>query len=359
MIKREGKVPVELVVALMLVGWTNAQNTNTTPANQQTTAANQPTTTPNQPATTNTPNTSTTQRTTSQSANTNTPTTTAQSVVVTGVPTGSTASTTSPLSTISVGGGLDVPTIAGYGIPTPMVPWTAGAPFMMKSNLPEGTIFIAVGAILGAMGAAVLLWRALVAWSLHRSVKKANEKLSMGQVGSAKLVKGGFTQSSLALAGSNMSLDHLSAPQRKPTRTSLAPSVAAARNSSLFFSPTAGAGQQTSGTYSSINRSSGMLPSGYYAAPGAQAPNTSYIGGNGSRNSVYGARTSQYNISPPSSPGLPPSRDGLSNHGQGIYNQPSTSTLNLHVPGNRQPGGRAPSANLDDLFGNDPMSARR
>jgi hypothetical protein len=343
------KAVVQLAVVLMVAGWANAQNT--TPA-QQATTAKPATTAANPPAATNTP--ATQANTSKTTANTNSVTTTAGTAVITGVPTGGSA-TTDPGS-FSIG---DVPTIAGYGIPTMMVPWTAGAPFMAKSDLPEGTVFIAVGALLGAMGAAVLLWRGLVAWSLHRSVKKANEKLIMGNTG--KLQKGGYTQSSLALGNSNMSLDHLAAPPRKLTRSSIAPSLAA-RNSSLFFSPTAGAGLQTSGTYSSINRSSGMLPSGFYAAPGAAVPGTAYVGGNGARSSIYGGgRASQYNGSPPSSPGLPPSRGGMSNHGHShMYNQPSTSTLNLNIPGGHsQPGMRAPSANLDDLFGNDPSSARR
>jgi len=346
MARREEKVAVQLAVALLLAGWANAQNTPS-PQTPAATAAQTPAA--NTPASQNTQQT----QTPTQSNANNTPTPSAKGVTITGVPSGSSSSAT-PAGTFN--GPSDLPTIAGYGIPTMIVPWTQGAPFMAKSSLPEGTVFIAVGALLGAMGAAVLLWRGVVAWSLHRSVKKANEKLMMQSTG--KLSKGGFTQSSLALGSSNMSLDHLSASTRKITRTSMAPSVTAARNSSLFFSPTAGAGQQTSGTYNSMNRSSGMLPSGFYAAPGAAAPGTAYVGGNGTGRSTYG-RTSQYNVSPPSSPGLPPSRGGGSSHGHGIYNQPSTSSLNLHLPSHAHPGGRAPSANLDDLFGNDPMAARR
>jgi hypothetical protein len=63
-----------------------------------------------------------------------------------------------------------LPTIAGAGIPTLVIPFTANAPFMQKSSLPEGTFFIAVGAVLAFLGAGVLLWRLLVAWSINRSV---------------------------------------------------------------------------------------------------------------------------------------------------------------------------------------------
>ncbi len=45
---------------------------------------------------------------------------------------------------------------------------------MNRSTLPDGTVFIAVGAILGAFGTAIsLLWRGIVACLLHRSVDGA------------------------------------------------------------------------------------------------------------------------------------------------------------------------------------------
>ncbi|KAF2669526.1 hypothetical protein BT63DRAFT_455507 [Microthyrium microscopicum] len=359
---RRKDMSLQLVVALLLTGWASAQNNNN---NQQTTTQannNQQTTTAAQPATTATTNNNNNQQTNSQTGNTQTSQTNQGTTQgITGIPTATTASSTitSASSTIDAGSGpTDLPTIAGYGIPTMVVPWTAGAPFMYKSSLPEGTVFICVGALLGAMGAAVLIWRGLVAWSLHRSVKRANRNLLAPTDG--KLSKGGYGNSTIALASANMhSMDHLATPAKKPiARASLAQTPAAARNSSLFFSPTAGAGHHTPGTYNSnsVNRSSSYLPSGYYAAPGAAAPGATQIGSGTSR---AHARQSRYEVSPPSSPGLPPSRGGASIHGgQQMYTQPSISSLNLHVPGNAQPGGRAPSANLDELFGNDPHTRR-
>ncbi|TKA72127.1 hypothetical protein B0A49_04429, partial [Cryomyces minteri] len=70
---------------------------------------------------------------------------------------GSTASTT----TNSVFHLTGLPTIEGAGIPTLVIPYTAGAPFMQKSVLPQGTVFICVGAILGFLGACVLAWRGI------------------------------------------------------------------------------------------------------------------------------------------------------------------------------------------------------
>lgn len=56
--------------------------------------------------------------------------------------------------------------------PTVTVPPTAGAPYMQTSSTPEGAVFIAVGAVLGFLGLAVLAWRGLVAWSVNRSVRQ-------------------------------------------------------------------------------------------------------------------------------------------------------------------------------------------
>jgi len=119
-------------------------------------------------------------------------------------------------------------------------------------------------------------------------------------------------------------------------------------NSSLFFSPTAGAGIHTPG-----NRGSGYLPAGYYTAgsappgggPGMAHLSSSSIGLSplGPQSQGY-SRTRSAGPSPPGSPVPPPSRGG---HGHDAM-QPSTSSLNLSVP----PQGRAPSAYLEDLFEN-------
>ncbi|ODM17188.1 hypothetical protein SI65_07587 [Aspergillus cristatus] len=72
------------------------------------------------------------------------------------------SSTTSSSSTSS--------SSSSYPIVT--VPPTAGAPYMQTSSTPEGAVFIAVGAVLGFLGLAVLAWRGLVAWSVNRSVRQ-------------------------------------------------------------------------------------------------------------------------------------------------------------------------------------------
>ncbi|KAL6716258.1 hypothetical protein ACLMJK_005824 [Lecanora helva] len=252
-----------------------------------------------------------------------------------------------------------LPKLAQDNYPAPTVPPTAGAPFMQKSNLPEGTVFICVGAALGFVGFLVLAWRGLVAWSLRRSVKKVaiaqSAKYSrLGDSGgkSAKTKSPYFNPG----AGSTLSLDQLGA---------LGAGGKGAKHKSghgsLFFSPTAGGSMQAPN-----NRGSGYLPAGYYAA-GNQAPGggsgMTHLGGGGGAIglSTLGPQTHRYSRarstgpSPPGSPSLPPSRGRESTQGgrhstAGLSTQPSNMNLNV----SSAPQGRAPSAFLEDLFANHP-----
>ncbi|CAD0105969.1 unnamed protein product [Aureobasidium uvarum] len=287
----------------------------------------------------------------------------------------SAASKTSGAASSTVGHPSDLPTLAGATVPDMVIPFTADAPFMQRSNAPEGTVFIAVGACLAFLGAAVLAWRAVVAWSINRSVKRAAMQSVMASDAKTKYGPGGNLYA--MPQGSSLSLDALTAAGKpvsssglkKENRKSAAPT---ADPSSLFFSPTAG---QRNSAYMPVNqdRNSTYLPAGYYATPGAQA-----AGGRDSM--VLGAapslrptshRFSRAEYSPPSS------RDGsrprssmnpnshqrtgsnaLLNPSQQLYSQPSTSSLavgygaqedNSNVSSNL-PGQRAPSAYFDDVL---------
>ncbi|KAF1360350.1 hypothetical protein EJ07DRAFT_177666 [Lizonia empirigonia] len=281
-----------------------------------------------------------------------------------------------------------LPTLAGVGVPNQQVPDTAGALFMQKSDLPDGTVFICVGAILGFLGACVLLWRGLVAWSLHQSVKRAALAQNLADMKAMSGVpgkkRGLYTHVG---ASSTMSLDHLSAAPTGHSRPqkpfAQGPGGTPPRSTpSLFFSPTAGG---AAGLAAPGNRSSNYLPAGYYAsgnaAPAGGSP-MAHIGGQGahlSTNSLalQGNRFSRASgVSPPGSPSLPPSRgydrappsrDGYSNYNRnsvatlgtpgntrsGVYGHGNgnVSNLSLNVPGgSTEAGGRAPSAYLEDLF---------
>ncbi|KAI0472021.1 hypothetical protein GGR56DRAFT_656530 [Xylariaceae sp. FL0804] len=232
-----------------------------------------------------------------------------------------------------------LPTLPGqYSYPAPTVPPMTNAPYMQAANLPEGTVFIAVGAILGAFGAAVLIWRAVIACLLHRSVKKAalaqhiaNDKASY-PAPSAPFYKYSDHASSASL-GTMMNGRGVRRTQRGPI-PSATPS-----QSNLFFSPTAPGGGGSAG-----NRESRFLPSGFYAA-GAGAPPQGHehsISLTNLRPDSRGYPRAIADSSPPESPALTPRRD---------YSRRdlSSSTLNLN-----RPTSRAPSAYLEDLLADQP-----
>ena len=255
-----------------------------------------------------------------------------------------------------------LPKLKGQDYPPPTVPPTADAPFMKKQTVPEGTVFIAVGAALGFFGFMVLAWRGFLAWSVHRSVKRAANAHIAKYEGKDPLVslkkKTPYAGSG---PGSTLSLDQLGGMgQRRASKTNSA-------HTSLFFSPTAGAG--AGGMQAPGNRGSGYLPAGYYAS-GNAAPaggnSTTHMGGgvpmsnlaNGNRrysrgNSRGDSRGNSRGPTPPRSPTLPPSR-GV----ESIYNGSRLSTAGLvGQPNNNSlsslgvaPQGRAPSAYLEDLF---------
>ncbi|KAL8934726.1 MAG: hypothetical protein Q9216_005764 [Gyalolechia sp. 2 TL-2023] len=259
------------------------------------------------------------------------------------------APTAMPALETSDGVPAGLATRTGQKAPTPTVPPTANAPYMKKSNLPEGTVFICVGAGLAFIGLVVLAWRGLVAWSLHRSVRKAAmaQSAQYTQLGDAKSKsKTPGTPFYNQGPGSTLSLGRHAASSKGGSKTHTA-------RSSLFFSPTAGAGLQNPG-----NRASGYLPAGYYAAGNTAAPSGSpmtHVGagspmtGSGAQNNRY-SRARSAGPSPPGTPSLPPSRGAEVAYGRpstaGLSTQASASTLNLSTA----PVGRAPSAYLEDLF---------
>lgn len=155
--------------------------------------------------------------------------------------TSTTSSTTQqsvPSITSNNGDTPALPTLPGsYSYPPPAVPPTKNAPFMQKSNLPQGTVFIAVGAILGAFAVAILIWRIVVSYLLHRSVRRAtlaqqvaNDKNSYPPP-AAPFYKYSDQASSVSLSN---------APAARSARKSRGPIPSSTPSqSNLFFSPTA------------------------------------------------------------------------------------------------------------------------
>lgn len=272
----------------------------------------------------------------------------------------STATSDMPsLSTSESGVNSDMPTIStpsagDTAIPTypaPSVPPTQNAPFMQVSTLPDGTVFICVGAVLGAFALALLLWRAIIACLLHRSVEKAAMAQHLGNDKAAfPAPPAPFYKYTDQDSSQNVNSG------RGVRRTTRGPVPSATPSqTNLFFSPTAGGGNRESVYRDTPNRDSSyrdsrFLPSGFYAA-GTSSPQN--VEGHGHSQSISmtnlrpdsrGHPRAVSSHSPPESPGFGPQRAPLHR------NNMSSSSVNLNAP----QGGRAPSAFLDDLLGENP-----
>ncbi|KAJ9137346.1 Vacuolar membrane protein [Coniochaeta hoffmannii] len=304
------------------------------------------TTTPT-PTSTTAKDQKTTQTTTSKTSTTSLPalssSTTSSSSTSTGAPPKLTG-----LPTLSKTVDNSVPTY-----PPPSPPPMQNAPFMNRSTLPDGTVFIAVGAILGLFGAAILIWRGIVAYLLKRSVEKA----ALAQHTTNDKVASSFPPPPETFYKytdeSSASLGLVSGRgQRRTTRGPIPSQTPSTTN--LFFSPTAAGGAGGGGSMNSSNRHSTFLPSGFYAATSAapapagqgHGPSISLSNLNpaGNRGSHVPVRQT-----PPESPELAPRTTPP--HGHPVRaNNFSTSSISL----NRPPSGRAPSAYLDDLLDDQP-----
>jgi len=225
---------------------------------------------------------------------------------------------------------------------------------MNRSTLPDGTVFIAVGAILGLFGAAILIWRGVIAYLLKRSVERAamaqhttNDKVAASFPAPPETFYKYTDDSSPSLAAGLVT----GRGQRRTTRGPIPSQTPSTTN--LFFSPTAAGG--AGGTMNGANRQSSFLPSGFYAATSAAPSSTQGHGHSISLSNLNPAsgtnRVSHVPVrqTPPESPELAARTTPPHGH-PGRGNNFSTSSVSL----NRPPSGRAPSAYLDDLLDDQP-----
>lgn len=250
---------------------------------------------------------------------------------------------------------ISTPSAGDTSIPTypaASVPPTQNAPYMQVSTLPDGTVFICVGAVLGAFALALLLWRAIIACLLHRSVEKAAMAQHLGNDKAAfPAPPAPFYKYTDQDSSQNVNSGR---GVRRTTRGPIPSATPSQTN--LFFSPTAGGGNRDSVYRDTPNRDSSyrdsrFLPSGFYAA-GTSSPQN--VEGPGHSQSISmtnlrpdsrGHPRAVSSHSPPESPGFGPQRTPLHR------NNMSSSSVNLNAP---PQGGRAPSAFLDDLLGENP-----
>ncbi|CAI7592846.1 unnamed protein product [Penicillium discolor] len=299
---------------------------STSSVSETTTSSTSTSTSSSTTSTSSSSSTSTTMDTTTTSSSSSSSTTSDSSTTTSSV------STTTESSTSSSSSSSSSTTTTGAIV---TIPPTANAPYMQESNAPEGTVFIAVGAALGLIGLTLLAWRAMVAWSVNRSVRRA---AVMHASESKRLLRGSRKKRSTPYSAApavDVSLHKLGAA----TRTSYKPNRVPSASSGLFFSPTAGGPTAShpnlNATGSTGNRGSTYLPAGYYAAAGSSNPAP---GGEPPYSPTAGL----------SSPSLPPAGVYHDSHNQRhSYVGGSTSSLNL----NQAPQGRAPT--LIRAVGND------
>ena len=290
--------------------------------------------------------------------------------------TATTASETTGTNTESTSSTESTTSSTSTSIPVVTVPPTADAPYMQTSSTPEGAVFIAVGAVLGFFGLAVLAWRGLVAWSVNRSVRQAAMMHSSETKGLLRSRRKRSTVRSRGPSGSNMPFGKPgggaaggasggyqrhrsgsgSGSHGPPPKTS---KVVPSSNSGLFFSPTAGARM-----YSSSRRPPVYHPSGYHAAPGGDATQSPpYRQTYNNPNAYYSHSRGQSGASsPPTSPILYPT-GVYDTHARYPMSRPmssdNTSNSSLNLNHASPPQGRAPSEYLEDLFDNHGQSPPR
>ncbi|KAB8255300.1 hypothetical protein BDV32DRAFT_130966 [Aspergillus pseudonomiae] len=301
-------------------------------------------TTANDPAPTTDVSTKETTKATTHDDTTTTSKTTKESTTDKPATTTTTESSTSTDSSTTSTATNDYPVVT--------VPPLADAPYMQTSDTPEGTVFIAVGAVLGFLGLALLAWRGMVAWSVNRSVRKAAIMQSSEAKGLLRHRRKRSAHRSHGGPAPAVSLEKMSGGHRTNPRSSKGPRS----NSGLFFSPTAG-------MHSGGNRGSSYLPAGYYAAGNTAA-------GSGSHQSMQFSAPDLPGMGPqaqgytrtksgPSPPGTPTHAPG------GVYEPQFNTSRYSHVASNSSVNlasptqGRTPSAYLEDLFENPPPHNRQ
>jgi hypothetical protein len=269
------------------------------------------------------------------------------------------------LSTVRLGGAPPAAATSSANdnpgaVPTyapPTIPPTADAPFMQKSSLPQGTVFIGTGAVLGGLLALVVLWRAWVAWSIRRSMKRA----SRGYVSlvhqvpppptlldnGVQLLKRSNPFYKQPADGSTISMKPLRSDEQHELRAQAQAKGPDKR--SLFFSPTASSGLHS--TTLGGRSGSDYLPSGYYAAGGGDRVHSRAF----AMDELAGSREGSPGHPRPRSQSPAPLVPEIARDEEIRLAARHHSQQGISNPSSRA-GSRAPSAYLEDLFDARPAS---
>lgn len=256
-----------------------------------------------------------------------------------------------------------LPTLSSTGVPVPtiVIPTNEYNPFLKQQSVPEGTVFIAVGSILGAIAIAVVAWNIALAIINRRNTRNFTE-FGVNPVPLMTEVTDTNNQGNNSGGGSGLESSGVGMFNANNKDSSRSRSMI---NSGLFFSPTAqvlsSANQQNSSmTNPSLTSSNGStLGVGVMGAPGTSrasvyVPAGYYDGTNGGAKSVrHMSMYSMSNVSVANTP--PPRMPSASGYLMPSAGSSSRLSQNLQDEDFSQPKqtNRAPSAYLDDFLGFD------
>lgn len=259
-------------------------------------------------------------------------------VVITAVNTIDSDSNSKPTATLSR---LVMPTLSSTGVPLPTVtvPSNSNNPFMAQSNMPEGTVFIAVGAILGGIVAAVFAWHIVLALVHKRTVRKFNDAYAAG---SDRL----YTESKPRYRDVEAGRTGASGPASAGSpRDPGSGSTRSMINSGLFFSPTAE-------VMHSVNHHMGPGTTTYNPATSGLDSMTSTMGSGGGGGAGVGIATRSSRASNSYlSPGVAAMQGSSARSAKNMSMYSVGSSSYRPAPSKPAAEVRAPSAYLDDFLG--------
>lgn len=265
-----------------------------------------------------------------------------------------------------------MPTLSTTGVPVPTVtvPSNEFNPFLRQSTIPEGTVFIAVGSVLGAIALVVIAWNVALA-IIHRRNTRHFHDIGSDPTPLMTDIKdynhGYNAGNSGAGAGGNNNPEHVGGVGMFGAHNKDTSRSRSMINSGLFFSPTAQVLNSAQGqnnlnsanpslTSSMASTTAGVGVIGGPARASTYMPAGYYDGtGNGGARSVR--HMSMYSMSNASmGAGHQSTPPPMPSSGLSVPNSASNPRISQLSTGDQQQprqSVRAPSAYLDDFLGVD------
>uniref|UniRef100_A0A060TBD9 ARAD1B06908p n=1 Tax=Blastobotrys adeninivorans TaxID=409370 RepID=A0A060TBD9_BLAAD len=244
-------------------------------------------------------------------------------------------------------------------VPTPVVtvPSMDGNPYMQYSKMPEGTVFIVFGAVLGFLALCLIIWRVAASISFRKAVRRGAYAVPMGQTGGAFGGPGG--DKPLLYPGDPTRSGDSAAGGAGGSLTSESGRPSFMGRNSMFFSPTADVMTSAHMASSSLGGAGSSTATATGAGGGGHSSMSSISGVQaagvpGQRSSAY-LPAGYYNPGAPAAGSLSSRNAKAMSMRESLYNAPGSARTSVYhgASGSHRPQQRAPSAYLDDLLGHD------